>query len=262
MEATKLLSLSKASLRKLAAEHGVELITDEEKIKEFKEKREKEWHKNLTDKLFQKKMRFFDSISLWSGDEKIEFAFNDWDATKQEDVQQAKDIGNQCFSLAKKMLTDNFNVMLMGKPGTGKTSLALAMLDAVHKKNKTTMFVSTMAFSLLLKKSFNDKNAKFQVEKVSSAMERADVLLLDDFGTEGGMNSSPVYDELQNRLFDIADARIVKDKDTGKRLKSTILTTNNSFEQFRGMYNEKILSRLIPHKAEQIVAFKNMEDVR
>ncbi|PWT42933.1 DNA replication protein, partial [Limosilactobacillus reuteri] len=92
------------------------------------------------------------------------------------------------------MLTDNFNVMLMGKPGTGKTSLALAMLDAVHKKNKTTMFVSTMAFSLLLKKSFNDKNAKFQVEKVSSAMKRADVLLLDDFGTEGGMNSSPVYD--------------------------------------------------------------------
>ncbi|MCH5385372.1 hypothetical protein LHV08_06460, partial [Limosilactobacillus reuteri] len=62
MEAIKLLSLSKASLRKLAAEHGVELITDEEEIKEFKENREKEWHKNLTDKLFQKKMRFFDSI--------------------------------------------------------------------------------------------------------------------------------------------------------------------------------------------------------
>jgi len=262
LEATKLLSLSKDGLRKLAAEHGVELITDEEQIKEFKAKREKEWHKSLTDKLFQKKMRFFDSISLWSGDEKLEFAFNDWDATKQKDIQQAKDIGNQCFLLAKEMLTDNFNVMLMGKPGTGKTSLALAMLDAAHKKNKTTMFVSTMAFSLLLKKSFNDKNTKFQVEKVSNAMKRADILLLDDFGTEGGMDGSPVYNELQSRLFDIADARIVKDKKTGKRIKSTILTTNNSLQQLQGMYNEKILSRLIPHESDQIVAFKNMEDVR
>lgn len=262
MEATKLLRLDKAGLQKLAAEHGVELITDEEQKREFKEKREEEWHKSVVDDIFQKKMRFFDSISLWSGDEKIEFTFNDWDAAKQKDVQQAKDIGNQCFSLAKKMLTDNFNVMLMGKPGTGKTSLALAMLDAVHKKNKTTMFVSTMAFSLLLKKSFNDKNAKFQVEKVSNAMKRADVLLLDDFGTEGGMDGSPVYNELQSRLFDIADARIVKDKKTGKRLKSTILTTNNSFQQLQGMYNEKILSRLIPHESDQIVAFKNMEDVR
>ena len=262
MEAAKLLSLSKDSLRQLAVEHGVELITDEEQIKEFKEKREKEWHKKLTDNLFQKKMRFFDSISLWSGDVKIEFTFNDWDATKQKDVQQAKDIGNQCFLLAKKLLTDNFNVMVMGNPGTGKTSLALAMLDAAHKKNKTTMFVSTMAFSLLLKKSFNDKNAKFQVEKVSNAMKRADVLLLDDFGTEGGMDGSPVYNELQSRLFDIADARIIKDKKTGKRLKSTILTTNNSFQQMQGMYNEKILSRLIPHESDQIVAFKNMEDVR
>lgn len=262
MEATKLLRLDKAGLQKLAAEHGVELITDEEQKREFKEKREEEWHKSVVDDNFQKKMRFFDSISLWSGDEKIEFTFNDWDAAKQKDVQQAKDIGNQCFSLAKKMLTDNFNVMLMGKPGTGKTSLALAMLDAVHKKNKTTMFVSTMAFSLLLKKSFNDKNAKFQVEKVSNAMKRADVLLLDDFGTEGGMDGSPVYNELQSRLFDIADARIVKDKKTGKRLKSMILTTNNSFQQLQGMYNEKILSRLIPHESDQIVAFKNMEDVR
>lgn len=262
MEATKLLRLDKAGLQKLAAEHGVELITDEEQKREFKEKREEEWHRSVVDDNFQKKMRFFDSISLWSGDEKIEFTFNDWDAAKQKDVQQAKDIGNQCFSLAKKMLTDNFNVMLMGKPGTGKTSLALAMLDAVHKKNKTTMFVSTMAFSLLLKKSFNDKNAKFQVEKVSNAMKRADVLLLDDFGTEGGMDGSPVYNELQSRLFDIADARIVKDKKTGKRLKSMILTTNNSFKELQQMYNEKILSRLIPHKAEQIVAFKNMEDVR
>lgn len=262
MEATKLLRLDKAGLQKLAVEHGVELITDEEQKREFKEKREEEWHKSVVDDNFQKKMRFFDSISLWSGDEKIEFTFNDWDAAKQKDVQQAKDIGNQCFSLAKKMLTDNFNVMLMGKSGTGKTSLALAMLDAVHKKNKTTMFVSTMAFSLLLKKSFNDKNAKFQVEKVSNAMKRADVLLLDDFGTEGGMDGSPVYNELQSRLFDIADARIVKDKKTGKRLKSMILTTNNSFKELQQMYNEKILSRLIPHKAEQIVAFKNMEDVR
>ena len=262
MEATKLLRLDKAGLQKLAAEHGVELITDEEQKREFKEKREEEWHKSVVDDNFQKKMRFFDSISLWSGDEKIEFTFNDGDAAKQKDVQQAKDIGNQCFSLAKKMLTDNFNVMLMGKPGTGKTSLALAMLDAVHKKNKTTMFVSTMTFSLLLKKSFNDKNAKFQVEKVSNAMKRADVLLRDDFGTEGGMDGSPVYNELQSRLFDIADARIVKDKKTGKRLKSTILTTNNSFQQLQGMYNEKILSRLIPHESDQIVAFKNMEDVR
>ena len=127
-----IIGMHQDEIKRMAEEHGAVILTDPDKIEAFKKRRDKEFHDEIEENVFQQHMHFFDAISLYSGDEKLSFTFNDWDPTKQEDVNTAKDIGNQCFTLAKEMLTDNFNVMLVGTPGVGKTSLALAMLEAVH----------------------------------------------------------------------------------------------------------------------------------
>lgn len=264
-----IIGMHQDEIKRMAEEHGAVILTDPDEIEAFKKRRDKEFHDEIEENVFQKHMRFFDAISLYSGDEKLRFTFNDWDPTKQEDVNTAKDIGNQCFTLAKEMLTDNFNVMLVGTPGVGKTSLALAMLEAVHAKRKTTMFVSTMALSLLLTERFDNREAQQKLDRIISAMKKVDVLLLDDFGTEAGMKAEggfkPVRKDLQEYFFNIADARLatIKDDDDNKhRIKSTIITTNNTMGQLKQMYNEKLLSRLIPHDVDKTVVFKNMVDIR
>ncbi|MCW4387099.1 ATP-binding protein [Limosilactobacillus oris] len=265
MSVVGLLGLSETARRKFFEAHGVDIKHAET----HQEERNRTWHQMITDQLFAKKMRYFDHISLWSGDERLAFTFNDWDVNKQSNQLQAKVVGNRCFQLAKELTVDNFNVALLGKPGVGKTSLALAMLDAAHGKHKTTMFVSTMAFMLLLDKQTRAKDylLSSRIDEIIAAMKRVDVLLLDDFGTEGGMKRDirPVRKDMQDRIFAIADARLatIKDEDGNKRrTKSTIITTNNTPQQLLEMYNEKVISRLLPHDEERLVQFDGLEDVR
>lgn len=259
MNASALLAMSDKKRREFFESKGVDLSNVAERSAQYRER----WRNGLDKAVFEKHMRFYDSISLWSGDRPLHFTFSDWDASLQGNSKLAKDIGNQCFLLAKGLLNSNYNVMLSGNPGVGKTSLALAMLDAMHDKQRTTMFVSTMSLAMLIDKRIDMPDVREKLNHVISAMKRVDVLLLDDFGTEGGMKQDirPVRKDMQDRMFEVADARLATDK-SGKRTKSTIITTNNTPKQLLKMYNEKLISRLLPHNAEHAVDFGGLEDVR
>ena len=89
-----------------------------------------------------------------------------------------------------------------------------------------------------------------------------DVLLLDDLGTEGGMKKNPksVRQDMQEMLFRVANARL--DFNRNEPVHSTISTTNLSTKKLAGIYNEKIISRLVPHNRSQIVDFDGLNDVR
>lgn len=260
MQFAKLLGLSETARKKFFQAHGVDTENAEERVEE----RNKQWHKNLVEAAFRKRMRFFNGKSLWSGDERMSFQFSDWDTKRQQDSQLARSVATKCYRLAEKMLDDNFNVAMFGEPGVGKTSLALAMLDAVHKGHKTTMFVSTMELALLYNRSIEHRELRDTIYSIMEAMRRVDVLLLDDFGTEGGMKRDPrpVRKDMQDDLYSVANARLAVDEETEKRTKSTIVTTNNSPQQLLMMYNDKLISRLIPKEQEQIVLFDGLEDVR
>lgn len=259
MNASALLAMSDKKRREFFESKGVDLTNVAEKSSKYRD----QWRKNLDKAVFDKHMRFYDSISLWSGNQPLHFTFNDWDSSLQDNSELAKKLGNECFMLAKGLLSDNYNVMLSGNPGVGKTSLALAMLDAMHDKQRTTMFVSTMSLAMLIDKRIDMPDVREKLSHVISAMKRVDVLLLDDFGTEGGMKQDirPVRKDMQDRMFEVADARLATDKQ-GKRTKSTIITTNNTPKQLLKMYNEKLISRLLPHKADHAVDFTGLKDVR
>lgn len=270
-----------ANLKRIAQEKGQPLPVDLDNKDEVKaymkannDKHVGEWNQRL-------KRQKFDHIykqSLWSGRTPIAFNFSSWDSSKQISKQNAEQLKQKAQQLAQQMLTPDdkpFNVMFEGSPGTGKTSLAIAMIDYVrhhgyrwgyikhpdgaekYKRYVDVLFLATDEMLELVYHSMDgDTQARNQLQRVVKFAKAADVLVLDDFGTEGGMKGTirPVHKTMQELMYDINNARFGK--------KYTIITTNNTVEELRAMYNVKLISRLIPTNAEHTLNFNGLTDVR
>lgn len=270
-----------ANLKRIAQEKGQPLPVDLDNKDEVKaymkannDKHVGEWNQRL-------KRQKFDHIykqSLWSGRTPIAFNFSSWDSSKQISKQNAEQLKQKAQQLAQQMLTPDdkpFNVMFEGSPGTGKTSLAIAMIDYVrhhgyrwgyikhpdgaekYKRYVDVLFLATDEMLELVYHSMDgDGQARNQLQQVVKFAKAADVLILDDFGTEGGMKGTirPVHKTMQELMYDINNARFGK--------KYTIITTNNTVEELRAMYNVKLISRLIPTNAEHTLNFNGLTDVR
>jgi DNA replication protein DnaC len=201
--------------------------------------------------------------SLFSGGQRIDFTFKDWQPSMQSaNVNLARGVGNQCYVLAKQMINQPMKVLLSGPPGVGKTSLAMAMLNYLANEGFSVMVVSTMELSHLHDDRFEASDVKDRLKYLEKMMKSVDVLLLDDLGTEGGMKKNPksVRQDMQELLFRVANARL--DLNRNEPIHSTISTTNLSTDKLAGIYNEKIISRLVPHNHSQIVEFDGLKDVR
>lgn len=270
-----------ANLKRIAQEKGQPLPVDLDNKDEVKaymkannDKHVGEWNQRL-------KRQKFDHVykqSLWSGRTPIAFNFSSWDSSKQISKQNAEQLKQKAQQLAQQMLTPDdkpFNVMFEGSPGTGKTSLAIAMIDYVrhhgyrwgyikhpdgaekYKRYVDVLFLATDEMLELVYHSMDgDGQARNQLQQVVKFAKAADVLILDDFGTEGGMKGTirPVHKTMQELMYDINNARFGK--------KYTIITTNNTVEELRVMYNVKLISRLIPTNAEHTLNFNGLTDVR
>lgn len=212
-------------------------------------------------KLIKQKQHWFKYESLYSGNIKLEFTFADWKPELQENTDQAKAIGNRAFKIAKQLSNGaEFNVVLLGTPGVGKTSLALAILDQLSKAGKTTMFVSTAELLKLINDKYEDKSLVSKIAEIKRAMTDADALVLDDFGTEGGLNFKPVHKDMQELMYQVSNARV--DFKNNRAKGSTIITTNNTKSQLKLMYEPKFIDRVFPDNPDHQLIFSDMKGVR
>ncbi|WP_304250537.1 AAA family ATPase [Limosilactobacillus gastricus] len=212
--------------------------------------------------------------SLWSGDREISFRFKDWVPAKQKDHDLAFEVGKRAFVLAKLMEQKPINVVLTGNRGTGKTSLALAMVGKVATETgQSWIFINTQELHGLISKQFDYPEIKQRLNQIQGAIvgvksgdgswyrKPADILVLDDFGTEGGMNGTrSVHKTMQEWLYQVSNARI--DLSSNQLTGSTIITTNLSSNDLMDMYDTKLISRLVTKNPEQTVDFNNLEDIR
>lgn len=242
-------------MQKLKEKASLADMTDDD----LKKKRE-EIEKNTIDYahryIQQTKIRACYKLSIWSADEEIKFTFDDWDVTKQADIDKARGVGNKAYKLAKELMTDDFNVTLYGNSGVGKTSLAIAMMTKLRDEaNKSIMIVSTAELASLLDNKYTQNEIRERLEHIEKALKEVDVLLLDDFGTEGGALGAlkVVRKDMQDYLYRVVNGRIGK---------TTIVTTNNDDSDFKAMYNAKILSRLLTKNKDHMIFFEDMQDVR
>lgn len=256
-------------LRDVFEAHGVDtsqsLPSDRE---EFLKQRD-EWQRKQAGKMLQlynkQKAKVYQHYSLWPNGQPLAFEFKDWKPNLQPNEQMARQIGIQAFGLAQELSDKPFNVFMNGTPGVGKTSLALAMMAEAKCQGLSTMFVSTTILQRLASEQYDDYTIAERLRNTERAMKEVDLLVLDDFGTEGGtldkiQKGSKVHLDLQRRMYEIANARW--DDQHNRPKGHTIITSNNLESELVKIYDPKVISRLIPRKKEYRIGFNSMKDVR
>lgn len=198
--------------------------------------------------------------SVWPNNQPIIFSFKNWKIEKQKKSEQARNVARQAYALTMELEKKYFNIILTGPVGTGKTALAVAMIEFLKNRNKTVMFVSTNEMARMFVSMYDPidgREVKRRLKLLVKAMSTVDILVLDDFGTEGGMRGSirSVRKDMQDSIYDIANARY-------ENQKATIITTNNTLGELQSMYSSKILSRLIPTSHNHNIDFSELDDVR
>lgn len=263
-------------LRAVFAQH---INLDDPKLKEKYKQRNKQKVLEYTRENTHNKAETVWGHSLWSS-APIEFNFGDWKPNERQNTDKAKKLGNKAFVLAKELQTKAFNVVMSGDAGVGKTSLALAMLYQLKDAGKRVMFVSTSELMHLVSEQYSYRDRAKELEDVKRAMCECDVLLLDDFGAEGGSikkitsgDFTGVRRDMQSLIYDVANARyegtwreqktaVKAGKKLPKPVRSTIVTTNNQTGELELIYDKRTVSRLISKNPEHRLAFNDMEDMR
>lgn len=124
------------------------------------------------------------------------------------------------------------NLLLYGNTGVGKTFLTNCIAKELLDQSHTVVYLTSLKLFDILETykfdrdmSYSEKNAT-----VSYIMD-SDLLIIDDLGTE--LNNSFT----SSQLYQCIDTRL-------NHKRSTIISTNLSFDDLREQYSERIFSRL------------------
>lgn len=189
--------------------------------------------------------------SIVGNDKMFSKTFDNFDVTSNE-TQKVK---MQAMRIAESYLArEEFNCILTGQPGTGKSHLAMAILQNVNENAQPYMsclFVSLIDLLAEIRESFNSQTEGISESQATRLLQRADVLVIDDLGSESNFTSdnSQASDFIQRVLFQILNAR-----------SRTIITTNLSGQELKKIYNPKIVSRMLENAKQE--HFLNMTGIK
>lgn len=218
-------------------------------VEQDRDKREREAEIKATKAYLHNNSLDIFKSSLIGNTESMKQSFDDFNVMSDEQNYELE----QAINIAKRIANgERHKFVFYGKPGTGKTMLAISILNRL-KDQYSCLFVDISMF-IELTKRFNDERAKLQVNSLYKAMKNADVLVIDDLGSESSLQSiaKESSDYNQKILFNIAQLRDDK---------TTIITTNNSGTSLKKIYNPKLISKLINTDKSNIIHFDS-EDYR
>jgi len=178
---------------------------------------------------------------------------------KAEKGTKEAQMGNATFQLAKEYIANSkkpIKTFMYGTPGEGKTHLAMAMLNKINEEAappQGCLFVNINTLFTYIKRSFDDPTWFWSEYNAIKKLTEADVLVLDDLGSESSMKMSATEasDYKQGILKQILDKQ-----------KRVIVTTNLTFDQLQRVYNPKLVSRLLENSNGRRLNFSGIEDKR
>lgn len=124
------------------------------------------------------------------------------------------------------------NLLLYGNTGVGKTFLTNCIAKELLDTSHTVVYLTSLKlFDILETYKFDRDMSQTEKDASISYILDSDLLIIDDLGTE--LNNSFT----SSQLYHCIDSRL-------NQRKSTIISTNLSFDDLRETYSERIFSRL------------------
>lgn len=127
------------------------------------------------------------------------------------------------------------NLLLKGSYGTGKSHLSVAAVKVLLDRGYTCLFLSVPKLLTKIKNTYN-RDAKWSEGDIMDYIQRVDLLVLDDVGTEYTNLRNDQDNWTQSKLFEIMDSR------SGRH---TIYTTNLGSAELENKINSRNFSRMM-----------------
>jgi len=168
-----------------------------------------------------------------------------YDYYTDSECESMKGIIAQCKRFADDFGSSYENILLYGNVGVGKTFLTNCMAKEILDKGYSVIYFTSMRlFDTLSREIFNyDEEGSRDIQ---DDIFSCDLLIIDDLGTES------VNSFVASRLFDILNERDL-------RKKSTIISTNLTFEDMGKRYTERNFSRIF---GNYLILHPDVEDIR
>lgn len=200
---------------------------------------------------FMKNTSLVDDKAIWKN------SFDNYHAAKGSPEEQALIKARKLAGIYLKEPNKKFNTIFVGKPGSGKTHLSIAMLKGINdysEPQQKCLFLNVLSLLTEFKDGFSNPNCIWTEKYLYTLLkEEVDVLVLDDLGSESFMNTSQgeASNWIQSILYNITNIH-----------HRIIVTTNLSYSELKQAYNPKVVSRLLWNAKNSIVDFSKIKDKR
>lgn len=144
------------------------------------------------------------------------------------------------------------NTLFYGAAGSGKTHLAMAILNAVNDNSDPMvrcLFISVNKLIREMKNWFQDKTGIWSPKHVTDVVSKANLVVLDDLGAESANNMATSF--VQDTIFDIYESN-----------QRIITTTNLSMDELYRTYHQRLVSRMQEGDRSRVIDFTKIEDKR
>jgi len=138
---------------------------------------------------------------------------------------------SECKSFAENFDSTEENLLLCGSCGLGKTFLSSAIANALIKKGKDVLYVSSNALFPILEDMHFGRDVSEEATYIVKKVGECELLILDDLGSEF------VTQFTCAELFRIINNRLI----SGGKM---IISTNLNRSMLKHTYNERISSRI------------------
>lgn len=136
-------------------------------------------------------------------------------------------------------LTTGRSALFIGKPGTGKTHLAVGIgLRIMQRDNRTVLFTTVMRAIRRVKDTWSRTSSESETQAIA-ALVFPDLLILDEVGVQFGSDTEKLI------LFDVLNERYEKRR-------PTLLLSNLQLDDVKAYLGERVFDRLREDGGEAI----------